>query len=143
MVVACGFLVIPCGGYDGGCYGEGSGLEVETIERKLLRLGVFLHHFEKVLKTLVPSAELLQQPSHNSTISKREDGGMSLSRLGDIGLPGGGYNGGGCDKGGRLEVEAVLRKLLWLGGVLSLSLNSVLDALGELTVLADLGAAVR
>ncbi|KAL0913226.1 hypothetical protein M5K25_016670 [Dendrobium thyrsiflorum] len=39
MVGACGFLVIPCGGYDGGDYGEGSGLEVETIERKLLRVG--------------------------------------------------------------------------------------------------------
>ncbi|KAL0923557.1 hypothetical protein M5K25_007619 [Dendrobium thyrsiflorum] len=40
MVVACGFLVIHCGGYDGGGYGEGSGLEVETIERKLLQLWV-------------------------------------------------------------------------------------------------------
>ncbi|KAL0916003.1 hypothetical protein M5K25_013478 [Dendrobium thyrsiflorum] len=39
MVVACGFLVIACGGYDGGGYDEGSGLEVETIERKLLLLG--------------------------------------------------------------------------------------------------------
>ncbi|KAH0455655.1 hypothetical protein IEQ34_015687 [Dendrobium chrysotoxum] len=30
---------MPCGGYDGGGYGEGGGLEVEAIERKLLWLG--------------------------------------------------------------------------------------------------------
>ncbi|PKU86318.1 Peptidyl-prolyl cis-trans isomerase FKBP15-2 [Dendrobium catenatum] len=39
IVVACGFLMISCSDYDGDGYDEGSGLEVETIERKLLRLG--------------------------------------------------------------------------------------------------------
>ncbi|KAH0470001.1 hypothetical protein IEQ34_001559 [Dendrobium chrysotoxum] len=34
VVVVCGFQVIPGGGYD-----KGGGLKVETIERKLLRLG--------------------------------------------------------------------------------------------------------
>ncbi|KAL0905118.1 hypothetical protein M5K25_027297 [Dendrobium thyrsiflorum] len=31
MVVACGFQVIPCGGYNGGGYGEGGGLEGEKV----------------------------------------------------------------------------------------------------------------
>ncbi|KAH0466622.1 hypothetical protein IEQ34_003860 [Dendrobium chrysotoxum] len=34
IVAVCRFQVIPNGGYDGGGYGEGGGLEVEAVERK-------------------------------------------------------------------------------------------------------------
>ncbi|KAH0467470.1 hypothetical protein IEQ34_004708 [Dendrobium chrysotoxum] len=43
-VVTWSFLVISCGGYDDGVYSEGGGLEVEAIERKLLRLGGVRRH---------------------------------------------------------------------------------------------------
>ncbi|KAL0910660.1 hypothetical protein M5K25_021662 [Dendrobium thyrsiflorum] len=43
-VVVCGFQVILDSGYDGGGCGEGHGLEVEAVERKLLRLVSALRH---------------------------------------------------------------------------------------------------